>query len=310
MEDGNVDEHRNYLSLEEEKRQRAKVVRTAVKGPLLRWVSRAEEVACGSSAQPSSIPLGAQATGSFYTMEEGVSRYGWAYTGWAVGSANGSPDAPFALNPAVPASSVRGTEIHGAPSAASWPPIHPGFIPVLWPPPNSGPGVEVVPSQIPQPAVPRKEKVTRNYLIHELGQTEQTPWPTWKESMEAIFGNHVRWEDLRVYTGKGRPLGMASFSCLPAFLSLMAKRPRSETHPILSSHRSSREIYGPTHGRAICEPPRIPNADSGTQARLRMERSRRMLCGEGRVSGGKGSRWCAAQRGHACANGHRFMTTV
>ena len=43
MEEGNIKEHRNYLANEAEKRKRAHVVRTAVKGPLLRWISRREE---------------------------------------------------------------------------------------------------------------------------------------------------------------------------------------------------------------------------------------------------------------------------
>lgn len=43
MEDGNIKEHRNYLQLEEEKRKRARVVRTAVEGPLIRWISRTEQ---------------------------------------------------------------------------------------------------------------------------------------------------------------------------------------------------------------------------------------------------------------------------
>jgi hypothetical protein len=42
MEEGNIFEHRNYLFVEEEKRKRALAVRTAISGPLLRWVSRCE----------------------------------------------------------------------------------------------------------------------------------------------------------------------------------------------------------------------------------------------------------------------------
>ena len=43
MEEGNIEEHKNYLTLEEEKRRKARVVRTNVQGPLLRWVSKKEE---------------------------------------------------------------------------------------------------------------------------------------------------------------------------------------------------------------------------------------------------------------------------
>lgn len=42
-EEGNVQEHLNYLIMEEDKRQRAKVIRTAVSGPLLRFISCTED---------------------------------------------------------------------------------------------------------------------------------------------------------------------------------------------------------------------------------------------------------------------------
>ena len=56
MEEGNIFEHRNYLSVEEEKRKRALAVRTAISGPLLRWVSRCETL---------SVPTEAQLPGTF-----------------------------------------------------------------------------------------------------------------------------------------------------------------------------------------------------------------------------------------------------
>ncbi|KXN86146.1 hypothetical protein AN958_10448 [Leucoagaricus sp. SymC.cos] len=43
-EEGNIKEHRNYLNVEEEKRKRARAIKMpAVEGPLLRWISKAEE---------------------------------------------------------------------------------------------------------------------------------------------------------------------------------------------------------------------------------------------------------------------------
>ena len=42
-EEGNILEHRNYLDEEEEKRKRAKVVRKAVTGPVLRYISKIGE---------------------------------------------------------------------------------------------------------------------------------------------------------------------------------------------------------------------------------------------------------------------------
>lgn len=56
----------------------------------------------------------------------------------------------------------------------------------------------------PQPTI-RVEKVNKNYVVHELGQYETVPQPLWQETMTAMFGDHVKWEDLKVYVTKGRP---------------------------------------------------------------------------------------------------------
>ncbi|KAI0245680.1 hypothetical protein BJV78DRAFT_264960 [Lactifluus subvellereus] len=62
MEEGNIVEHRNYLFDEEEKRKRAHAVRTAISGPLLRWVSRRETISVPVEAQ--SPPVGGNGASS------------------------------------------------------------------------------------------------------------------------------------------------------------------------------------------------------------------------------------------------------
>lgn len=68
------------------------------------------------------------------------------------------------------------------------------------------------PPSIPPPPITRTEKVAKNYVIHELGQSDNVSKPSWNENMEAMFGDHVKWEDLKVYVGKGRPLCTYLFS--------------------------------------------------------------------------------------------------
>jgi hypothetical protein len=61
----------------------------------------------------------------------------------------------------------------------------------------------------PQPAyshVPRTEEVSKNYIIHETSQDESAMRPLWKDTMAAMFGDHVKWEDLKAYVSRGRPL--------------------------------------------------------------------------------------------------------
>ncbi|KAG9310376.1 YL1 nuclear protein-domain-containing protein [Chiua virens] len=61
--------------------------------------------------------------------------------------------------------------------------------------------------------VHRKEDVCKNYVIHEISQT--IPFkPPWKDTMSAMFGDHIKWDEVKVFTGKGRPLARPVRACL------------------------------------------------------------------------------------------------
>lgn len=66
---------------------------------------------------------------------------------------------------------------------------------------------------VPPPPAPAPVKqilnVEKNYLVHELGQRDGLRKPNWKETMTAVFGDHVKWGELKVFrTSKPRPLCM------------------------------------------------------------------------------------------------------
>ncbi|KAF7784822.1 transcriptional regulator family: YL1 nuclear protein [Agaricus bisporus var. burnettii] len=78
------------------------------------------------------------------------------------------------------------------------------------------------PTTLPTPTPPqpkqyveeeRTEKVAKNYVIHENDQREGVSKPQWKDTMSAMFGDHVKWEELKVLGGKGRPLGRLKQRC-------------------------------------------------------------------------------------------------
>jgi hypothetical protein len=120
MEEGNVAQHRDYLSIEEEKRRRAKPVRPTVQGPLVRWVSRIEHEnkqtpeETASTATIRHIPHdevtpaivstisspGPTATGPV------TSQYGFEYTGWSAipSGAPGTMAPLFVVPPAAQSS--------------------------------------------------------------------------------------------------------------------------------------------------------------------------------------------------------------
>ncbi|KAH9028817.1 YL1 nuclear protein-domain-containing protein [Lactarius deliciosus] len=150
MEEGNIFEHRNYLFVEEEKRKRALAVRTAISGPLLRWVSRCETLSVPAEAQ---LPDGKNGASS--------STAGDSKTKLEIQQPTNGVDASL-LAPAV--------KLH-------------------------------------------TENVAKNYVIHETSQDESATRPPWKDTMAAMFGSHVKWEDVRAYVSRGRPLSRPTQLC-------------------------------------------------------------------------------------------------
>jgi hypothetical protein len=226
MEEGNVLEHRNYLAIEDEKRKRAKVVRQTVKGPLLRWISRIEDEAVRPVAfeEPNtptsrniSNALASSSTRRLPDLDISTDQYA-GQLGAPVGSSE-----PLILTSSSPGGHAPAFVL---PPSASYP---------IWPPPvitgsymSSGapfdrpaeshvsPEAGHVHTSVASPMqveallsgseVPSMGRVTKNYIIHELGQVEGTRKPRWKDTMRAVFGDHVRWETLKVFTGDSRPV--------------------------------------------------------------------------------------------------------
>ncbi|KAF9007929.1 YL1 nuclear protein-domain-containing protein [Cyathus striatus] len=360
-EEGNLVEHRDYLKLEEEKRARARVVRKTVDGPLVRWVSRVEDVT--EVLQPSLPPPESStlSTPTFYSsfgttfrhdspqisMNKspgvGPSSLGDKSSVLAVSMPinsivtpsrtipdNARTDKPSFHGANVPdplpttvANSHVSLSVSATPNPAA--PIPPPF--QVWPPPqppnaltlevhqqsvsqNSPIPVPNIASLTPSPfttqtassvvELPKSEptsqtksslsssiavdpaletllqrsmstelpdpssfsshvwtlapaakdsyvpsvststtqlptpqiityKTTRNYLVHELAQTPSTPKPQWKDTMAALFGDHVKWEDLKVYVGKGRPLSRPVQTCPITGLPAPYMDPRTGT---------------------------------------------------------------------------------
>ena len=207
-------EHRDYLMLEEEKRKRARVVRATVDGPLLRWVSKSEEIkvtvepspAAGGSApsihRPGYVhgygvpPYGSQSNTAGSTPY-GQTPYSYStsvpyYQAAQSNQPTGTPPVPLNYSTATTvASTSAGISTTSQPQGQAFP-----YAPLQPPPP-------------PQPTE-RTEKVANNYVVHELSQYEGVPKPPWNETMEAMFGDHVKWDELKVYFGKNRPLGRSS----------------------------------------------------------------------------------------------------
>jgi len=68
------------------------------------------------------------------------------------------------------------------------------------------PGDSASATQAVCPPKPRTEEATKNYVIHETSQDESATRPLWKDTMTAMFGDHVKWEDVKAYVSRGRPL--------------------------------------------------------------------------------------------------------
>lgn len=207
-EEGNIVEHRDYLMLEEEKRKRARVVRATIDGPLLRWVSKGEEVKVQVASEPPP-PVYQHSQWPGYTY--GYRSYGQtAYSASASASTSTGmppPSAGKATTTATPATTPS-TSPYSSTTAQqqSSSPLPPAFSYTPYSPQVPAP---YNPSQPPVPQLTeRTEKVVKNYVVHELAQYEGAPKPPWTETMQAMFGDHARWDEMKVYVGKQRPLCM------------------------------------------------------------------------------------------------------
>lgn len=225
-EEGNILEHRNYLHLEEEKRARARVVRQSITGPVLRWISKKEHVKVPVPVQPA---LAAPAHGVYTPQYTFVHTAGVIPGG--VQTSAGIPIAgvPFTGYISLPAHTLAGNgqssngasilaPVPSAPSQSQPPTATaPTSMPTLFTPPpatlSAIPGIIQPPVSMhppvsipPPPPEHTTVDVCKNYIVHELGQSQTAKKPLWKDTMYSMFGDRVSWEDLRVYTGKYRPL--------------------------------------------------------------------------------------------------------
>lgn len=194
-EEGNIIEHRDYLKLEEEKRARARVVRTALEGPVLRWISRKEQVRV-EVAPPVPAPYSSQ-YGFVYNPHQGTS-----YSGTQ------NYQSPFRAYVSAPAGSPMASQGLAATSQpqSSVPPANTPSQPSYFHYP-------VQPPPAPPPAQERVDDVCKNYIVHELSQDLSAAKPPWKDTMSAMFGDEVKWDEVRVFTGKQRPLSRPVRTC-------------------------------------------------------------------------------------------------
>ncbi|KAJ3893097.1 YL1 nuclear protein-domain-containing protein [Lentinula edodes] len=266
-EEGNLVDHRDYLMLEEEKRRtRNKRDQVTVTGPLLRWVSKAEEVKIeivqekekdkeghtanatpgyaddpGLSNLPSTLPSGREpgytpqsfspasvANSSTSTVPPNSTSITVPPTAsasstlipnstpsnWPPATSNSSSYPPqYTLSPTT-AATIPASMTTNPPSTTAQSSQYPQSTQFSAPsgfqlPPTSTPPTASGSGPIPEPEIKKYKtvKVAKSYLVHELNQDEEdNSKPSWEETMEAMFGNHVKWGGMKVYTVKNRPL--------------------------------------------------------------------------------------------------------
>lgn len=265
MEEGNIKEHRNYLVLEEEKRKKARLVRTAVEGPLLRVVSKAETITV--KIQPEPVPMPPPAPPQ-YTHAYHGSQLPPGFLQLA------PPEHSVQYMPAPPPPPPPGSSTSPMAFVHHYDQQQPAVGPSSWTPQQlMGP-----PPPPPQPEpIERPETVAKNYVVYEMSQEEDASKPLWKDTMSAMFGDHVKWEDLKMYSGKGRPTSKHSLRSI-CISEKLSNNPRRSSSRHLPDYGTSGKISRPKNGRAICKRASIPDAYQGACPRLHVERELGLLC--------------------------------
>ena len=240
MEEDNIKSHRDYLVTEEERRRKARVIKPMTVGPKLRWRSRVEDVsvtvydpvpvyqsqrpswtspfaqAASSPLQnPYSVPPPSHPSSTNTTQAQHppqAAQYPFAY-----GTAN-TQDVPTGSTPSASKETTQASPpttqsysnqyyqySYYTPQAQSTHSQYQPYGPYYSYQPQPRPHLQLH----PQAQIARKatEKQTKNYV--ELLVNEERPQikPTWREMMNAVFGEHTDWDTVRVYVGKNRPIG-------------------------------------------------------------------------------------------------------
>lgn len=216
MEERNVIEHRDYLKTEDEKRQRARLVRPTIEGRLVRWVSKVEEEII-PIAPPESMMSGAITSHGYTTPLRSSTPYMTPF---------------YTTDPGPPLHWSNSTAAPGPSSPSAYTSAYPHPPTLQYSPSPSRPHISSTSSATrplePLPTiVQRKQKIAKNYVVLENAQTEKAPRVTWKQTMEGMFGDHVRWEDMRVYSTKNRPLCELVFRLLVSSSSLPVRLQRA-----------------------------------------------------------------------------------
>ncbi|KAJ3755701.1 YL1 nuclear protein-domain-containing protein [Lentinula raphanica] len=202
-EEGNLVDHRDYLKHEEEKRQmRNRRDQVMVSGPLLRWISKAEEV---------EVEVDIEAVEDAKGMEKEKELEDSPFLTLA----------PYSFpNTYTPLLSLSGYRLPSTPI----------------PPPTPTPTLTPTPAPPPPSTQHKIEKVSKSYLIHELSNSHWDDHnthtnrdtlslklkPNWDQTMDAMFGDHVKWRELKVYSSmRNRPLARYVPTC--PFTGLPAK---------------------------------------------------------------------------------------
>ncbi|KAL1751907.1 YL1 nuclear protein-domain-containing protein [Schizophyllum commune] len=236
-EEGNVAEHRDYLKREEEKRRKARAAKQKLNGPLVRWVSRTEEVVTCvpdlDAPPPPPLPPPLPAASQTYQPPGGSHIYeSYASTSAPPSSAldvslaelstsshypfAGYYPTPEARQPITSPSPYYKPHVYAQDSNAASASSH------ILSPSQATSSISIYPlssnaapsSQLSvPPTIEKRERVAKSYLVHELGQSKDAAKPRWSETMSAVFGDHVEWTSVKAYTSTRRPTARIRHIC-------------------------------------------------------------------------------------------------
>jgi len=130
------------------------------------------------------------------------------------------------------------------------------------------PGERADAAQAGLPLKPCTEEATKNYVIHETSQDEPATRPLWKDTMTAMFGDHVKWEDVKAYVSRGRPL--CEFCISYRILSLM-RNYTSSARTAMFHNRPPSAIYRSPQQRTLCDTSSLSHTHHDVEPRICLE---------------------------------------